>query len=337
MATTPKYDGATVRTLGEWGQFFDKNGKPNRIIELMNADNSILDDILWREANGYDGHTTTIRNGLPQVYWRRLYKGTPVSKSQISRIKDPVGMLEGRSIIDVKMLELHQSQAKAYREGEARAFMESMRQELATAVFYGNVGAQPDRIHGLDPRYAYKNAPQVIDAGGSGATCTSVWGVVWGENEVSGIFPKDSSAGLKHKPLPEEDKYDEDGNAFRAVGDIFTWDVGLSVRDWRCVVRVCNIDVSKLTLAKGAAGFIDLHRLTIQAKNMIPVEKRSRLKWYCNQEVMTALELQASDAGNVHLHYGELFNSKNVPFLHGAAVRQNDAILTTEAALVTAP
>jgi hypothetical protein len=109
------------------------------------------------------------------------------------------------------------------------------------------------------------------------------------------------------------------------------------VRDWRCVVRICNIDPSKLGLAKGEDDFIDLHRLTIEARNMIPPEKRKKLRWYCNQEIMTALELQASDSGNVQLRYGELFDSKDVPFLHGAAVRQNDAILNTEAALTAAP
>lgn len=335
MATSPTYSGATVRTLAEWGQFFDKQGNPNTIIELMDAQDSILDDILFRESNGYDGHTTTVRDGLPAVYWRRLYQGTPVSKSNVSKIKDPTGMLEGRSIIDVKMLELHKGQEKAYREGEARAFMESMRQKLATAIFYGNVGTNPDGIHGLDPRYAFKNSPQVVDAKGTGANCTSIFGIVWGENEVSGIFPKESKAGLTHEALPAYDAYDSNGNAFRAVGDLFNWDAGLSVRDWRCVVRVCNLPVDNLIKAKGETGFIDLHRLTIQAKNLIPVEKRSRLKWYMNQDVMTALEMQASDAGNVHLHYGDLFKSKGVPFLHGAAVRQNDSILSTETALVS--
>ena len=336
MAYTPKMDAGNVRTLMEWGQHFDKSGKPHNIIELMSAENTILDDILWREATDYDGHRTTVRSGLPKVYWRRLYRGTPVSKSAISAIKDPVGMLEGRSVLDVKLMEIHQSQAKAYREAEARAFTEAMRQELALAIFYGSIKGNPDGIHGLDPRYAYKNAPQVIDAGGTGANCTSMWGIVWGDNEVSGIFPKDSQAGLKHKPIAEYDAYDDLGNAFRAVGDLIEWNVGLTVRDWRCVVRICNIPTANLMKAKGEAGFVDLHRLTIQAKNMVPPEKRTRLKWYCNQEIMTALEMQATDAGNVHLHYGELFNSKGVPFLHGAAVRQNDAILTTETALVAA-
>ena len=109
------------------------------------------------------------------------------------------------------------------------------------------------------------------------------------------------------------------------------------MRDWRCVVRLCNIDTTKLTLEKGQAGFIDLHRLTIRAKNMIPPEKRDRLIWYANQDVMTAIELQATDAGYIHLTYGDLFRSKNVPLLHGVGLRQLDAILSTENPLAALP
>jgi hypothetical protein len=334
-----------VRTLAEWGAFFAKDGRPNHVIELMDQENTILDDILWKPATDKDGNRTALRLQLPTVYWRRLYQGIDMSKSMVTIVKDPVAMMEGRSIIDAKLLKIHESQAKAYRESEARAFMEAMRQELATAIFYGNIKGNPDGIFGLDPRYAFSNSPNVVDAGGTGANNTSMFGVVWGENEVTGIYPKDSAAGLAHTDLGEADAFDEIGRPFRAVSDLYEWNVGLSVRDWRTVVRICNIPVESLTLKKGDAGFVDLHRLTIMAKNKIPQEKRTRLRWYVNQEVMTALELQASDAGNVTLVYrkedtraaGPLFKSYMVPDLHGAPIRQCDAILTTEEALVPAP
>lgn len=345
MDYIPDMDPTKVRTLAEWGAFYKRDGRPNDVIELMDQENTILDDILWREATDYDGHRTALRVKLPTVYWRRLYRGIDVSKSQVTVVKDPVGMLEGRSVIDAKLLQIHQSQAKAYREQEARAFMESMREELATAIFYGDIKDDPDGIHGLDPRYTFSDAPNVVDAGGTGNNLTSMWGVVWGDNEVTGIFPKDSPAGLQHKDLGEDDVYDEDRRAFRGVSDLYEWNVGLSVRDWRCVVRIANIDTTKLELSKGEAGFIDLHRLTIKAKNMIPASKRPRMKWYVNQDVMTAIEMQATDAGNVTLVYrtedarsgGPLFKSYTVADLHGNPVRQNDAILSTEDALEPKP
>ena len=46
--------------------------------------------------------------------------------------------------------------------------------------------------------------------------------------------------------------------------------------------------------------------------------------------MLTALELQNSDAGQVQLQYGEFFAAQAVPVLHGRPVRQCDAILSTE-------
>jgi len=345
MPWQPNIDGTTVRTLADWGSFFKANGQIHNIIELMDQTNNILEDILFKEATDLDGNRTALRVKIPTVFYRRLYRGIDVSKSEVSVVKDPVAMIEARAMIDVLLLELHSSQAAAYRQAEAKAFLEAMRQEVATALFYGNVKSNPDGIHGLDPRYAYNDAPNVIDAGGTGNQNTSIWGIVWGENEAHGIFPKDSKMGLNHKVLPEQDAYDDQGKAFRAVGDLFTWHFGLSVRDWRTVVRICNIDSTKLELRKSDPDFIDLHRLTIKAKNKIPVEKLGRMRWYVNSDVMTALELQASDAGNVNLQYrvedapkgGPMFKSRTITELHGCPIRRCDAILTTEEALVAAP
>jgi hypothetical protein len=343
MTWQPNIDGTTVRTLAEWAAFFKANGEPYDIIELMAQENSILEDIPWKEATDKDGNRTALRMSLPKVFYRRLYKGIDVSKSTVSIVKDPVAMLEARAIIDALLLEIHGSQASAYRLSETKAFMEAMRQEVATALFYGSIKNNPDGVHGLDPRYAFKNSPNVIDAGGTGNLCTSIYGVVFGEFDTMGIFPKDSKAGLTHKVLPEYDAHDADGRAFRAVGDLYQWLIGFSVRDWPSVVRVCNIDTTKLELRKGEAGFIDLHRLTIMAKNRIPAEKLSRMRWYVNSDTMTALELQASDnvSGNVTLVYrtedapqgGPLFKSRTITELHGCPIRRCDALLSTEEAL----
>ena len=99
-------------------------------------------------------------------------------------------------------------------------------------------------------------------------------------------------------------------------------------------MRIANIDVSKLSLPSTSKEYINLQALTIRAKNKMPVNMRNSAIWYCNDEVMTALEMQSIDKGNVHLTYGEYFNSKSVPTLHGRPIRQCDVISTHETALV---
>ena len=75
------YEKGLVATLAELEDFY--KGQPaGDIIELMNQTNDILSDVQWMESNQSDGHLTRVRTGLPAVYWRRLYQGTPPSKSQ---------------------------------------------------------------------------------------------------------------------------------------------------------------------------------------------------------------------------------------------------------------
>lgn len=51
----------------------------------------------------------------------------------------------------------------------------------------------------------------------------------------------------------------------------YKWACGLTVRDWRFVVRICNIDVTKLGEAQGP----DLINLLIQAVHKPPVVPRA--------------------------------------------------------------
>lgn len=322
-----------VATLAELEDFY--KGQPaGNIIELMNQTNDILDDVPWMESNQSDGHLTRIRTGLPAVYWRRLYQGTPPSKSQWSQVKEGCGILEALMELDVEETKLYADKLNAFRMSESKAFTEAMRQKVAKTLFYGDSNVTPDEFNGLSMRYPGKTSPHVVDAGGTGAKCTSMWLVSWGAQTVHGLYPKGSQGGFEHKDMGEYVTTDDNGRKFEVLGDKYNWRCGLTVRDWRSVVRIANIDTTKLGLSYGESGFVDLQKLTIMAKNMMPEMMRSKAIWYCNQDVMTALEMQAIDPKGVHLTYGEFFDSKGVPILHGRPVRQCDAIISTESALV---
>lgn len=322
-----------VATLAELEDFY--KGQPaGDIIELMNQTNDILDDVPWMESNQSDGHLTRIRTGLPEVYWRRLYQGTPPSKSQWSQVKEGCGILEALMELDVEETKLYADKLNAFRMSESKAFTEAMRQKVAKTLFYGDNNVTPDEFNGLSMRYPGKTSPHVVDAGGTGAKCTSMWLVSWGAQTVHGLYPKGSQGGFEHKDMGEYVTNDDNGRKFEVLGDKYNWRCGLTVRDWRGVVRIANIDTTKLGLSYGKSGFVDLQKLTIMAKNMMPEMMRSKAIWYCNQDVMTALEMQAIDPKGVHLTYGEFFDSKGVPILHGRPVRQCDAIISTESALV---
>lgn len=325
------YKKGLVATLAELEDWY-KGQAAGEVIELMNQTNDILSDVQWMESNQSDGHLTRIRTGLPEVYWRRLYKGTPPSKSEWAQVKEVCGMLEALQELDVAEIELYGDKARAFRLSEGKAFAEAMRQKVAKTLFYGDNATNPDEFNGLQKRYPALASPHVVTASGSTADKeTSMYLICWGSDTAHGLYPKGSSGGLTHEELPKYMTTDSGGNKFQVVGDKWGWRCGLAVRDWRAVVRICNIDSTKLSVRKGGSGWIDLQALTIQAKNLMPPNMRSKAIWYCNQDVMTALEMQAIDYGTVHLTYGEFFDSKSVPMLHGRPIRQCDAIVSTEA------
>ena len=157
-------------TLADWAKRLDPNGKVPVIVELLSQNNQILDDMLWMEGNLPTGHRTTVRTGLPTVYWRMLNQGVAPSKSSTAQIDEGAAMLEAWSSVDKDLAELN-GNVKAFRLSEARAYIEAMNQEMAGTVFYGNAGTAPEEFSGLSTRYSAisgaSNGQNVISAGGS--------------------------------------------------------------------------------------------------------------------------------------------------------------------------
>jgi hypothetical protein len=125
-----------------------------------------------------------------------------------------------------------------------------MNQKIAQALIYGNAGLNPEQFNGLAPRFSAisgaANAQNVIDAGGTGSDNTSIWLVVWGRRHGLRHLPE----GLEGRPAargPGRDRrVRREQPRFRAYADRWQWKCGLHVKDWRYVVRICNIDVSDL-------------------------------------------------------------------------------------------
>lgn len=287
-------------TLLDWAKSLDPDGNTATVVELLNQTNEILTDMPFIEGNLPTGHRTTIRTGLPTSIWRQMYQGVPPSKSVRAQIEDACGMLETRSEIDRDMADLNGNTA-AFRLSEAESFIESMNETMATTLFYGNTATNPERFMGLAPRYSSlsaANAQNIIDAGGSGSDNTSVWLVVWGPNTITGIFPKGSKAGIFHEDLGLIDAFDASQNRFRAYADHWQWKNGITVRDWRYVVRICNVDLSDLTgqaTTQANTASTLLIKLMIRAMARIPFMGKGNAVFYGNRTVKEMLSIQALD------------------------------------------
>jgi hypothetical protein len=322
---------STNPTLADIASRMTADGKidPN-IVEMLAETNEILDDMTFIEANGFTEHKTTIRSGLPSGTWRKLNYGVQPEKSRTVTVKDSMGMLETYAEVDKSLADLNGNSA-AWRLSEDRAFIEGINQTLSTAFIYGDSSLDPEKFMGLTPRFnslSAENGQNILSGGGVGSDNTSIWLVVWGPNTLHAIYPKGSAAGLQSRDLGEDTLIDAAGGRYQGYRTHYKWDTGMTLRDWRYVVRIGNIDVSDLT--KNAASGADLIDLIVQAIELIPNLGMGRAAIYCNRKVRSFLRRQITNKSNVNLTLEQVAGKKVLAF-DGIPVRRTDAILNTEA------
>jgi hypothetical protein len=285
------------------------------------------------EGNLPTGHKTTVRSGLPSSTWRKLNYGVQPSKSTTVQITDTAGMLEAYAEVDKALADLNGNTA-SFRLSEDRAFLESMNQTMASTLFYGDTGTDPEKFMGLGPRYnslSAESGDNIIVGGGSGSDNTSIWLVCWGPNTCHGIYPKGSQAGLKHQDLGEVTLEDAASGKYQGYRTHYKWDIGMSLRDWRYVVRIPNIDVSDLTkdASGSSAALVDL---MVQAVEKLPNVNLGRAVFYGNRTISSILRRQITNTSNVRLSMDEVAGKRVMSF-DGIPFRRNDAILNTEATI----
>lgn len=326
-------------TLADWAKRLDPEGKvETKIAEMLSQTNEVLEDAVFREGNLPTGHLSTIRTGLPLVYWRSINQGVPRGKSTTAQVTESCGMLEAYAAIDKDEAELNGNTA-AYRLSEDRAFLEAMNQAQADTLFYGNPATDPRQFLGLSPRYSVisgaGNAQNIIDAGGTSTNNASIWLVVWGEDTVFCPFPKGSKAGLVSEDDGVLTIYDANGNPFKAYQTHYQWKNGLVVKDWRYVVRICNINTANLVAESSAANLI---KLMSRALDRVPNLNMGRAAFYMNRTLYSMLRIQAlntsSSAIAIRPAMTQFGDATNWLDFFGVPLRKVDRLLNTEARVV---
>lgn len=328
--------GASFVDLIDVAKRSGENGQVDAtVIEMLKETNTILDDAIAVECNQGLSHRTTIRTGLPSVTWGQFYQGISQSKSTTAQVDDTTGFVEGLSTVDERLLEVS-GNPNAVRLSEATPFIEAISQEVAATLIYGNSQTAANEFTGFAPRFnslSAANAGQIVDAGGTGSDNTSVWFVTWSDNACHLIYPQGTNAGVSREDHGKQRVTDSNGNPYYAMEESFRQHVGLTVRDWRQVSRIANIDVSNLQ-----AGSVDIYsffRKAFWKLRSHRLSENQRMAIYCNSDVLEALDADSTpttgtSASFVRLRPSEV-DGQEVMTYRGIPVRQVDAILNTEA------
>jgi hypothetical protein len=332
MAATA--NSALYLTLADWAKRQAPGGGIDQIVEVLTTTNPIIEDAHIQEGNLPTGDQITRRTSLPTGTWRLLNYGVAPGKSTTEQFTETCGILEDYSKLDVDIASLN-ANAAAFRASEDNAFVSSFNNTIATAIFYANSAVNPEQMLGFDKRYASlsgSTADYIVNCSGSSAL-TSVWFVTWGPQTCYLIYPKGSQAGLVAEDLGKQLVTDSNGLMFQAYVTKFQWKLGMALKDYRRVVRICNIDTS--TLTSDAATGTDLLDKMVDAFYRRPTANlgdMARTYVYCNPTIAKYLHKQAMNKSNVNLTIDNVAGKPIVNFL-GAPIRICDAITSAETAV----
>ena len=327
---------ATYLTLVDWAKREKPGGGIDEIIEVLATSNPIIADANVMEGNLPTGHRSTRRSTDPTGTWRLLNYGVAAEKSTTEQITDTCGILEGYSQIDVDLASLNANEA-AFRASEDNAFITGFNDTIATALFYGDQHNDPEKMHGLAPRYDDLTTPkgatstQIINAGGTSNTInTSIWIITWGPQTCSLMYPRGSMAGLQSEDLGKQLVRDSNNLLYQAWVTKFQWKLGLVLRDYRYVIRICNVDTNLLTSdAATGADLLDKMIDGYYARPTVDLGNMAKTFFYCNKTVAKFLHKQAQNKSNVNLSIDNPAGQPVVRFLD-APIHVCDNITSVE-------
>lgn len=228
--------------LANWAKRQDPDGSISDIINVMSRKKPEINDMPMIEGNLPTGHLVTQALALPSPSWRQLNTGVAATKTDTQQFVETIGMLEDESKVDVDLAKLN-GNAAAYRASDDKLKKESFAQTYSTSIFYESAASNPERVHGLTPRYkgtsGYMASDYVLSAGTeAGTNCHSIWLITWAPRKIYIAYPKGSMAGLVVKDRGEQRVLDADSNAFWAYVTQFQWKFGVVVEDYRYAVRL---------------------------------------------------------------------------------------------------
>tara|TARA_R100001440_G_scaffold53789_1_gene73580 strand:+ start:133 stop:1161 length:1029 start_codon:yes stop_codon:yes gene_type:complete len=338
----PTISATTHPTLLDYTKRQDPDKSIATIVETLAQTNEVLEDMVHLEGNMETGHRTTVRSGLPAPTWRKLYGGVQPTKSETVQVTDTIGMMEAYAEVDKQLADLNGNTA-AFRMSEDMAHLEGMNQEFADTLFYGDETSASEEFTGFLPRFNSLSAESseniLLDtnfggASASGTDNTSLYLIVWGPNTCHGIYSKGSQMGLskedKGQVTVEDVVGDGTGGRMEAYRTHYKWCCGLSVRDWRYIVRM-QIDSTNLGADPATSGVADITQMMSDACELIPSLSAGRAAFYCNRKVKQALRKQfVTKVKQSTLSMDEIGGMTTLTF-DGIPIRKVDALRLNEA------
>lgn len=286
-----------LKSMNAAGQFV-------RAVDMMRQANEILDVMTWMPCNSGDEHLIVQNVTLPTIYEAMINRGILPSDGKDYDIFEPTATFRSWQEIDADAAEATGDPAKCMAD-RSRKHRQAHARNFVSNLIYGNSLTDPDTFPGIMQRYSDptdNNGQNMINAGGVGSDNASILLMGFGEDAVSGLYPKGTIAGLQTDDKGKVTKSNADGttDAWRDVYlSKFSWSCGLSIEDWKWCARICNIDKSDILANNDSAA--DLLQLTEDALYCMPstavmTDSNSngrRMGWFMNRTMRKMIDRQS--------------------------------------------
>lgn len=318
------------------------------VVNLMSQENPVLKDIPWKQCLRGREDVTTIRTGVPDAVLRMYYEGVRGSKGTKKQVVNSCATCSTAIEFDWRLYEQTDNRA-AFLGDEQRAHADVIGQLVATALFYGDIAANPKGINGFAKTLSVYGANgstvcndtanaahYVYSAGATGGNAhrRSIFLIGWGARSAHGIYPQGTSAGIQMGQVRSQ--YIDDGSndhkqLLVGIQEI-NWDIGLNIRDFRYCGRIGDIDIGGLFKAPSDQDFVDITALIRRMLCRVKAEGVTQ-RLYMPRVVWEGIVYQfgALTQGNA-IKFQDLEQKKDASVM-GIPVAFNDALNVDEAAL----
>lgn len=315
----------SAHTLAHVVKAHDPDGKLATFVDVLSQRNPLLEEGYWVEANDFTSHRITKVLSEPAGSLTGVNEFVSYSAGTTTQVVEQLAILEAYSRIDERILDKVRNPSE-YRAQYDELTVRGMTKTFHNSVFYGNNVSNIKDIPGLATRYNnvtdWGNV-NVIDEGGNGNDCSSIYIVKWGLDGVFFAFPRGGNQTLMADDMGRQLMQNNGNSAYTALVTHFQLQFGLCVADDRAIQRIASVDITT------AANGFDADNV-IKALNRMP--DLDKVVIYVNGDVKTQMDQDAQNKTNVNLTIGEAWGRPTTMF-QGIPVRRCDKIKSTEAAI----
>ena len=317
------------------------SSKPIRnLIHTIRNYMPFFDQAIVQRGNDGFGDRGKVVTSYPEGQLRAFNEGWDAEKAHGADVRYKAAMVRSRSEVDRDLYNTRKPAERAsWRLRQDEAFMRGLARTAVKKVFYGDPSQDSRDCIGLANIVTPENAAfkdRIINAGGSTANKqTSIWLVNWDPASMYCFYPENGSdAGLQIENMGEQYAFDKNGKRYIALISEFAWNLGVAAYDTEKVVRVANIDTTKLSIDSKKSGSPNLIDLMTQALEMLPDDATGRCAFYLNDNLRSVLRRQIVNKDNVELSMDEVAGRKVLTF-GGVPVHRvgTDVIPNTEAVM----